>query len=57
MLIAIDSCGVDTTYFDVNIPNDIYQTSSDSVICKEDSLTLFASGGITYRWSELILSI
>ena len=51
MLIAIDSCGVDTTYFDVNIPNDIYQTSSDSVICKEDSLTLFASGGITYRWS------
>ena len=51
MLIAIDSCGVDTTYFDVNIPNDVYQTSSDSVICKEDSLILFASGGITYRWS------
>ena len=52
MLIAIDSCGADTTYFDVNIPNDTFnQTSSDSVICKEDSLTLFASGGITYRWS------
>ena len=51
MLIAIDSCGVDTAYFDVNIPNDIFQTSSDSVICKEDSLTLFANGGITYRWS------
>ena len=51
MLIAIDSCGVDTTYFNVDVPNDIYHISSDSIICKEDSLLLFASGGITYRWS------
>ena len=51
MLIAFDSCGIDTTYFDVNLPTDIYQTSNDSVICKEDSLSLFAIGGVTYRWS------
>ena len=51
MLVAVDSCSIDTAYFDVNIPNDIYQTSNDTIICKEDSLILNASGGMIYRWS------
>jgi gliding motility-associated-like protein len=53
MLVAVDSCSIDTAYFDVIIPNDIYQTSNDTIICKEDSLIINASGGIVYRWSGL----
>ena len=51
MLVAEDSCSIDTTYYGVTIPNDIYQTSNDTIICKEDSLILNAGGGIIYRWS------
>ena len=56
MLVAVDSCSVDTAYFDVIIPNDIYQTSNDTIICKEDSLILTASGGMIYRWSGLSIT-
>ena len=51
MLIAEDSCSIDTAYFIVSIPNDIFYTSNDTTICKEDSLFLNAIGGTTYRWS------
>ena len=51
MLVAEDSCSIDTTYYDVTIPNDIYQTSNDTTICKEDSLILNAGGGVIYRWT------
>ena len=47
MLVAIDSCGIDTAFFDVIIPNDSYQILNDTVICRDDSLFLFADGGIT----------
>lgn len=51
MLVAIDSCGIDTAYFDVIIPNDSYQILNDTVICRDDSLFLFADGGVAYKWS------
>ena len=53
MLIAVDSCSSDTAYFDVNIPNDTFNICNDTIICKEDSVTLSASGGIIYRWSGI----
>ena len=53
MLVAVDSCSSDTAYFDVNIPNDTFNICNDTIICKEDSVTLSASGGIIYRWSGI----
>ena len=50
MLVATDSCGVDTAYFEVQVVNDNYTISEDSTICLGDSLQLFASGGYQYRW-------
>ena len=50
MLVATDSCGVDTAYFEVQVVNDNYTISPDSTICLGDSLQLFASGGYQYRW-------
>ena len=46
MLVATDSCGVDTAYFDVQVVNDNYTISEDSTICLGDSLQLFASEDI-----------
>ena len=50
MLIATDSCGIDTAYFEVQVVNDNYTISEDSTICLGDSLQLFATGGFQYRW-------
>ena len=50
MVIAIDSCGVDSAFFEVQVANDLYQISSDSSICVGDSLQLWATGGLEYRW-------
>ncbi len=50
MLVATDSCGVDTAYFEVQVVNDYYTISEDSTICLGDSIQLFASGGYQYRW-------
>ena len=50
MVIAIDSCGVDSAFFEVQVANDLYQISSDSAICVGDSLQLWATGGLEYRW-------
>lgn len=53
MMVAIDSCSSDTAYFNVTIPNDTFNICNDTIICKDDSITLSASGGILYRWSGI----
>ena len=50
MVVAIDSCGSDTAYFNLYVYNDQYDISNDTVICLGDSIMLSASGGIQYRW-------
>ena len=53
MMVAIDSCSSDTAYFNVTIPNDTFSICNDTIICKDDSITLSASGGVLYRWSGI----
>ena len=50
MLIATDSCGIDTAYFEVQVVYDSYTVSEDTSICLGDSLQLYATGGFQYRW-------
>jgi len=50
MVIATDSCGVDTAFFELVVAGDQYQISNDSTICNGDSITLMANGGAEYRW-------
>lgn len=50
MVIAIDSCGIDTAYFNLQVANDQYQIANDTSICLGDSITIYANGGLEYRW-------
>lgn len=52
-VIVSDSCGVDT----LSLILDIYKKSSevidDLIICKGDTVQLWANGGMSYQWSAL----
>ena len=52
MLVAVDSCSVDTVYFRYDILT-IFIKPLTILSFVEDSLILNASGGIIYRWSGL----
>jgi len=51
MVIAIDSCGADTTFFNLQVFDDQYQLLDDTTLCLGDSIYLNAFGGTNYIWS------
>lgn len=50
-VIVTDSCGADTTQLNVVVHTDGTTVSSDTTICRGQSVTLSASGGVSYSWA------
>ncbi|CAG5084971.1 DUF7948 domain-containing protein [Parvicella tangerina] len=50
MVIATDSCGLDTAIITVPVYNDNYSVMPDTLICAGFPVTLEAYGGVSYSW-------
>ena len=50
MVVAVDSCGSDTTFFTLQVFDDQYELLDDTAVCLGDSIYLNASGGLNYNW-------
>lgn len=50
MVIATDSCGLDTAIITVPVYDDIYSMMPDTIVCSGFPLTLQAFGGASYSW-------
>lgn len=51
-VIVSDSCGIDTLTVTVEVNDISFTTSGNIKICKEDTITLWAQGGIQYNWTS-----
>jgi gliding motility-associated-like protein len=55
MVIATDSCGIDTAYITVNVFAPIWSVDGDTTICGGVSVPLSATGGTSYSWEPAAL--
>lgn len=55
MVIASDSCGIDTAYTTVQVYNTSWTISEDTTICGGIPTQLFATGGTSYAWEPAAL--
>ena len=57
MVIASDSCGIDTAYTTVQVYTTSWTISEDTTICGGVPTQLSATGGVTYSWEPSALLI
>ena len=57
MVIASDSCGIDTAYTTVQVYTTSWTISEDTTICGGVPTELTATGGVTYSWEPSTLLI
>ena len=57
MVVATDSCGIDTAYITVDVFNPTWSVDGDTTICGGTPVPLNATGGLSYSWQPAALMI